>query len=626
MYWHRRKPTVHPLNLYAQTSVYSMAFSLAAGVDLSSAAERLLRVGWARTSTTPAEASVRVAHRFKYVEKSQRDLDSIIDFMTRLNDQEVRMSSLLTAHPLLSAKIFLPALLRRKNIDAKEERSGSGRYDAQIAELASLRQAAAVAVEEAQILGGLRNAVDQFVYSYGYLESEPYVRLQARPAFVRWADDGVDGEPRQVMVWLTLHRSGAAILTLVFPNESLGDVGHLTALSSVTTQFLREVEVSSDIVGQCRPIFREKRLIDGVEQPAISEGAKTVVFSPAEDTQEQSYPFAPEDLGVLYLDSLLSVLGLTTSYWLWYTTLFCDGQKGCCLSLVEDHKTELGSVISRLGKGEVVLRGRALDEVLEDVMFQDSESLWLAVGNALHVRRRASTNVLFSQFAVVSAIEQYLLQFWQLTMIDEATSNPSQTRRKLLWAQMQLAAGLVEYKRRFHSQIQLQAVVDRLLGMSNADQLYERLKDRVNGLHAVSQAFVAEKRDRRAGFFTLLGLIGTVVFGLPALRDAITIVSGMFPQESVVVQFTQKTGGASALAVYTVALAALFLLIVAIIQFLGLQMHLPRRQSKKLAQIGIQWSQQPFNVVPSAHRIAWRHPTLPEGREERGPARSERSE
>jgi hypothetical protein len=604
--------------------------------DATTVAQRLLKRGVAEASVSPRDGQVRMAPRYRALDKQLRRADALGDLDTALTDGN--LISALRAYPRMAPRFawafargitseyLRPSKSDESGVSADRE-SATPRDDDSMTEgasysspdgeasdgepsvarqMADLREEISLAVADRQAVAAIQHARDSDMYQPGYLADEPFLRLTLRRAACVLAEDsGKKPIDVPIDVLLMVHRSGVLQLTFALAMPEGVDSDNLVRLSMASRVMLAQAVLSEPVLRHAaRHTKAAERRWLGAWEPEINEGVRwrKIEFSP---------PMSLVDLFKLYQDAVISAGGLDrVGDWLCYATVFVD-RLGCCRSEDEwsrNHKSELMGLLLRHGDHGNLRPEAATALAPRDSSLTVDKSVWLGIGSTLVISWEPQDSFFDEHLWTVLLIEAYLLQYWQLRALRAELQRTKGEARAARDLQRRLVLGLEEVYNSGLMYGSAEEDVHRLIVRSGSEDALRQLTDQVNQLGAIIAAERAEAGARRAVILSAAAVIAAIVFALPAIDQTLKLAksipdSGLLGFMSSPLRSLARTGPSGSWAVFVVLLGLLMVTLVI------LAARVRRRAVRRPRSVGVVWPGGTIEIVrgsPDEHEVAGR--------------------
>jgi hypothetical protein len=378
-------------------------------------------------------------------------------------------------------------------------------------------------MQDAQVFGGMRAAVDRSLLAPSYLASEPFLRLELR------APDLTIGTPDaslsdSIAMWLTVHRSGTFLLTMGIPLPQT-PVADLAELAKMKTAGVRASILPEPVLRLAWG--RGRRLPKGLAGTRESEERSGTYWWSFDHSDA---PVTIEDVFEVYLSALQRALGRRTRLepdWFCYSTLVLNSP-ACCSTKGEwlaHHHGDATTLAVR--SAEYAQRLEPDAARLDDQSDLTTHFLHLSSGNAVEVNfpdaSEGSDYHLADDLMLLGPIEHAVLQFGQLLALDRQTLriDPSSSPEA---AQRSLAVGLEEFARPILTSGTARDQANALEGEMRLSDYLSHLRGRVDTLAQLTSAAVSRTSGRRNLAIAFLTLLAMAMFALPAIEDSVTIL------------------------------------------------------------------------------------------------------
>jgi hypothetical protein len=515
----------HQAQHLSATMYYTFCFSLPEGTDIYKLADSLLKSDVAAFATDARHGELRLAHRSKELMKTRTDAVALAAWSQVLNG-EGSVRAWIRKHPKMALKIatsLMPILIKSKL------RGGNGLSSTNESEAESDRNVADDTVQfiddsmdKARVILGLRDAIDHRLYTPGYLEESPFIRLELESVYV--TSEHFQNEPLEA--YLLLHHSGVALLTLAIAAAGKLSTDDLLGIIESQSFGLVETRMPTSLSGRGRA-SNDATLEDQIESE-MSEGLHW-------RRTAWRTPINLSDVFEVYQYNILKAANKKVegrhSEWMCYPLLVTNGQS-CCRNRnawLKRHRGELAGLLLK-APGYGLLSEGVAEMLPPDDAINQGESQYFNLSHAVVVRWHFSQDAgpdMASDLWHLVPIESFLLQYWQIRELDWSISSSKWSSRSLPRLQEKLISGAVEYGRAKMTSSTADARVRRLLSESGCDKVYSRIMDRLNMLAQLLDAKSVEVSGRKNVLVASLGFLAAVAFGLPAINASIQALSNV---------------------------------------------------------------------------------------------------
>jgi hypothetical protein len=512
--WRERGP--HEAAFSASTIYYTYCFSLPPGTSIATLANDLLKCGLAIAAVWAGDDEVRVAHRYQRLYKLKLQAQGLSDFQ-RVRDGEIPYWNWARKYPVLAFQLTSAAIKgiagRHRSVSAPAKVLNKPPMVDQMVAVTNQIEDAMIGARK--ILGIFRDIEREF-YSPGYRSQDPFVRLKLRD--FRISSNFFDDEP--VLSFLLLHESGTALLTYATaPNDHIS-TGDVIELSRSDSLHIERAYVDRDFFGK-----------NGVELSESDESSLKIHDDTAWMRVEwdEKVPFS------LFFEAHLNRILKNCrdqndrySYWRCYSTVILN-HLDCCGSRarwLKRHNRELVALTQRF-PGYATLKDSLT--IPADESIHESMSRYRLVSHCLEINwkfgQQPKRPDMTTDHSIIVLTEHVLLQVWQLQALDWHISSRDWKSQAVEKLEMEIAAGLAEYRRAdivaFGT---AQDIVRALLLELGADVLYQRILDRLSALSAVVAGREARSSSRRNVVVAGAAVIAAIALGLPALDQSATLL------------------------------------------------------------------------------------------------------
>jgi hypothetical protein len=578
---------------------YTYAFSLPPKTDIYKLADRLLKSDLATAALPAGAENVRFAHRFQETFQN-RALAESLGQLIDVEEGRTKFLSWVRRNP--KAALFL---LRRNMLRLRRGRAESTKEPDQtlldaLKELTEAADDLRGRLANAGLIMGVAAGVDGALLSPRYLNLEPFIRLELNTLYV----ESDSFSATELVVFLVLHRSGVALLTIVaIPGErSTDELLHASAARNVVLQrtaLPARLDAAVIDLSGC-----EIKKSEWTQDPDSSARVNDITWD------------EPLPLNVIfeaYAHLTCLAAGGDGDYrdWICYATLFIDGLL-CCDTRkrwLQQHAPELAGLIARDPSYALIKSTRVSETLEREHGRRINTSAYFNIGNALSLDWTFGSDIAQSSpvhhFHTTAIIENVLLQYWKLYSLELLLSADTWTMSNVVSVQRQLITGLEEY--RSTKLIAEEARwIEREIGEKlELDRIYQHIMDRIGSIQHIVVTRAAEVSARRNIVVAGIAALAAVVLGVPAIRDILAVVAQVdtrtFP--GILAEPLQSLARSGATGIWTAYIALVLIAIAAIV--LGFAKRARDKNKRLIGKFGIPW-----NEV----RYLLEHPEYREGR------------
>ncbi|MFG3555327.1 hypothetical protein ACGGAQ_13205 [Micromonospora sp. NPDC047557] len=565
---------------------YTYAFSLPANTDIYELADQLLSSGVARAASIPPSKRVRISREWRSVLKARQLTEAISNFSDVIKG-ETTWGAWVAKNPRAALYAFRRRILRvnsLRRIRTVESSEKSQRALEQLRDLIS--EMDDKVVDHTKVVGAL-SAVDDGLLSQTYLARSPFVRLELQ-SLIAESRLLADSE---ILPTLLLHRSGVALLTF-----------HAVLGRGRTTDELIEASIG-------RHAHFDSCTFNG----AVVGAAPLTGYAPKSDEWQRSEAgrwlgrkfewqddeFSIEDAFFVYQDRIRGLVSLKREQvqdFFCYTSLFI-GDVACCGSKkrwLRRHSRELTGLMMRHPPYGGLRDEVVAESVKGDMGLHVDESRYYNGGNSLLVTWDFGGGELSPSFVeianTVAIIENAMLQYWQMYVLDYELQLDGRSRRRLTSTQRMLAQGIEEFRSNSVVYGTANDIIASVLTQLRVPELYQRLLDRLSATQQLLDSRQVQESVRRNYLIAGVGSLATVFLGIPAIRDSLGVIAQWNPPPRLMPIFGPlaswaKGGETAILTVYSAVL--ILVLAVLVVAFL---LKSPRIGRRKNREVGIEWT------------------------------------
>lgn len=497
----------------SSTIYYSYCFSLPQGTSPYHLSKLLLKRGVALAAVSSSSSEVRLARQYKEHYKIVRQARALLD----LESGKTKRWVWLAKNPQLTVKLLKLTAKRRaarKGSLNPSEEAGSKKSikDSMTEAILTLEET----VAQARISLGISHKIDEGFYAPGYLESDPFIRLELRPFSVRskFLND-------QILVFLLIHRSGVCVLTFATaPDDGLTS-DDLIRISRGDANFISTLNIPLDLV----------RSQIHAEPPPADPTRRGSTWVDVEWPGGVSFSALFE----LHLDLLLKMCPNPTNRfheWVCYPSIILN-HLNCCKNRrdwLSHHQDELSGLL---------LRSPAYASLSEnlpeskDISIDAGKSIYRLISHFVELNWDFNPSIDRPPFTEdhwnIALTENILIQFWQLRALDWWTSTEDLRSRSIEKLQIEMAVGLDEYRQQVLLYGTARIIAESSLTELGVHAMYERIQDRIAAVSAVVAAREARASGKRNTIIAGAAVIATLVLGLPSIDQSITLLKAAEP-------------------------------------------------------------------------------------------------
>lgn len=543
-----------------------------------------MKAGIAEAAVSARSGEVEVGFRYREVAKQQRYLRDLAEIKL-LFGNEGKGAKLSRRARFLLYRIATGATVRRW-IDHLLRVEPNDSHQHEDKDLNTVADELDEAVKRRMLFSAVRHAVDRNLYSPEYLESNPFYRLDLRGirAVGNVHGEQISNTGEQIIdVTLFLHKSGVGLLTFSMHYSTAMTWDRLIVAT-------RSDKVAIPRFAVCESIAKNYAKVLGASTQELTgrwleeqaEGEHWIEFEPTD-------PNSMADVFTMYHAAIGNFHGDPRSAaWMCHTTISINRLE-CCRNRaqwIKNHHIDLMAMLAKI-PGNSALRTEAIDdEMRHDHSIDDYSSFYLAGGLALEIHwifsnadREPPTSIDWINRLIV--IENGLLQYWQLRATAASLDARHDVERKAMQMQESLIYDLAEYGGLFFVAKTAADISYAVLRQLNGDKIYERLRTRVELLRELLATRHAERSSIRATRLAAAALLGAVIFGLPAIDQALSVFELAF-----LITMGDEQHARWSLYAYIALILFAFIVMVS-----RLPSHLRRRRSRRRGSdlVGVAW-------------------------------------
>ncbi|MEU7454698.1 hypothetical protein [Streptosporangium roseum] len=525
----KRKP--HRAMLGPTGVYYIFTFDLGNDANASKVASQLLRSGIAESANATSSPRVAVTPKFKSLLKNKRQALAISKFSDALENgrwlgilkESFRMPAL---GWMLAKQIFKHFFGVRRPLekDAEDSRDVKEVID----EATSIIDNS---MHSKLINRGFEHAVDEEIFAPGYLQNDPFIRLQLKPFQGHIPGQVTGDEPfanskSWIDVDLVLHSSGIAQMhfSIAFDSSSLQERIRATAAKGVV---ISSVRICEEVL---KPYARYERSslrnLSGQRGSKIEGGTWWWTLS-------SKSPTTLTDIFDIYETAIKYCTKLQGgSSWICYTLMCIEELKCACRSQqewMEHHIRELAGLVARVGWYERISE-TGLRRFLPDDLFEStSSSLHASLGSAVRINwdfSKSSTDPEYSHaenFRDLTVIGHSLFKYGQARRLDDEIRR-TVLKGKHLDRQVKDFVNIRNYNDvlTYGTAREIAASVDRGLGIP---ELYQSIQTNLEMKREALVAVQAKKSSKRANITAATALVAAAVIALPNIHQGLEIIA-----------------------------------------------------------------------------------------------------
>ncbi|MER7210634.1 hypothetical protein ABT340_26565 [Streptosporangium sp. NPDC000239] len=523
---------------------YVFTFDLGASRKYEQVAAKLLRLGIAESAITAASPQVIVTPKFKQLLHNKHKALKVSDFNAAIHrgswpviiKESIRSPSLGRSVARLAVSYYASRLLRHKIPVAKIEPEESIREDSFTEKLnADLREAVDIiddSMRNKLMYRGLDHAIDRKMFAPGYLQDNPFIRLQLKP-FQGNISGQTDGTPfgnskSWIDVDLVLYHSGIAQLcfSIAFESSSMASRFNATSAKGVIIPQSRLCE--EILKPYVRSISGSLNDLSGTVASDIEGGSKWWTLSSTETTTLSDI-FNIYDAAIRYSCRIRN-----DATWFCYTLICIESLECRCRSRDDwmvHHKKELAGLAARVGWHENISE-RGMQKFLPEDLFETvSSSLYASFASAVRINWSfvgSADEVEYSHVANLhdlTAISYSLAGYQQAKRLDRAIRGSMRSSRHLdsqveEFAELRHGVEVLTYG----TAREIAEHVDSSLGVPS---LYQRTLTNLEMKRDVLAAIQAKRASRRANVTAAAALVAAAIIALPNVDDGLKVVANI---------------------------------------------------------------------------------------------------
>lgn len=546
-------------------------------LNIERASRALLDNDLAETAAWPSEPSIRLAPRYRRIDRSIRRAEKLTEDAAAAQTADTKRAWLGFAlrHPRVASQILR---MRTKS---------AGHHDELDLSPHEYLEEAWTLLSEAQKVSAIERAVDQELFGGASRDNDTFVRLMLRSSSHIFQLPETVGETQDVIFEprLLLAESGEVQLTVATYFEA-----------PLTTQQIVQLSRSDK-----SPIIHSEipePLMAGMPKPDTAWiGAWSDVLNAGARIREIDFeePFPLFDALERHLIAVGFHIGhpLPTD-WSVYATIF-TAVGDCCASKKEwlrNHQTDVGLVVSRhSGQGTRLHPGK-------DFSIVEGESHYINGAASTHLTITEAPPVPLEQLRIVMLLEYGLLLDWKLRTL-EARAGTFQLKERLLSQLYRDCIRLFIDLR--HGEIKYGTARDvtrHLVGELGGYEVRDNIE---RTLELSAQAFATKSASRDSSQsirLTLLATIVAIIVAVPVIPQFLSAIRSMKPGSFldfllVPLRWVAEQGDWSTWIVLGVALIATFVQPIVRNLFAVRHFRVPRAYRRR----GKSWSRPPLEVV-----------------------------
>ncbi|MCF7552558.1 hypothetical protein [Pseudonocardia sp. WMMC193] len=503
---------------------YSFTFDVGTRVSHVELASRLLEADIAEAGRTSMSNDIPLGRRFRRLTALKRHamgLRYIYDLtLGRQPDSEVPAPSRWIAFFRVMWMVLLDRIPRRHKKEAAEQAPSTSSAE----KLDEATQLLDSQVTNLRALLLARAAVDADIYRASYLSDAPFVRLSL-PALrlAGFERPLVASEPDEpVEVELLLHQSGVAILTfhLIYPHGLNSD--ELSLISRSSRVKFSTCGVPVRIVGAfCKG--QSESFAKFASNVRSEDGEPDRVYT------ELATAIALDDIFEIYQGAIfLHSAEPRHHVWFCHPTIFVEGLL-CC----NNSKTWL---TTHAGEKTAILSGAPVPQMKsfreDNLSFRDfgltfDSSFFVTGGLAVDIAwdfGQSHPPEATAMFLRLAVIENALIQYWQITILEASIDSVRASRGALAKAKAELSFGMTEIDKPQLSYGTANEIAQHAFDAMGGPAIHKSAISKLSALDDLLSAERTYSTNRRSARLATGAILGAVLLGLPALRQSLDIL------------------------------------------------------------------------------------------------------
>jgi hypothetical protein len=526
----RSEAAAAPTLRFSQTRIaFKFVFDCGGGLDPLDAARSILAHDIGIAAVGLGTEDVYVAPRFAKVSRAT----DLLEELASITEQETKRALVarLVRRPSLLLRIAGSSVRRSGNSEAEQDavapreaepESDGGPTASDWA--TSIREDAAAlrwTITEAPIVQQVAISYDRQRFQPDYLSSLPFCRIQLQPITCATAE----GESILYEADLVIHRGGIAILTFWWHDDDRRrDVDSLIPLTLGSTGRFTKIRISEAAA----------RTAGWPEVETIPGSSREFEGGIWWRTDDHRQPEPWSLIAHVYMEAIsksLSRAGSRSSSWLCYPVIFTSLESAASRLRSQHGRLQLAGLIARMFSWRELTPEAAEKLIGRDWSLHADSSIYFDAANFVVLRHGRDQGLTHRDLDWAGTVDHLLIRAWLPRVANDmllaAAATPSAVREvagHLLLASRELAgSGVVSWG----SLRDMVSASDRSLGVAGD---VAAAQERLRLLSQVTEAAEAEHRARRDTVLQLVAALAAVMLGLPALNEAVSIVtSGGLP-------------------------------------------------------------------------------------------------
>lgn len=531
---------------------YNFVFDLGETVNPTEASRKLLDEDFALSAPNYLTDDIEVATRFKELFKLRQQAEQLSELSLCLKNCGAKgFTKWAFKHPKQS--LTLLSVFRKaqngKKIEKKQETNDKEINDSLKRDAYSIAQDTINYTDEAMSRIGLLEALqkysDRTLFSPTYLREIPFVRVGLQPFYAC-----IDGENLSIDVGLLIHRTGVAVLTFYALYSKEKTTEELIELSKANNAKITSSKVVRSIVEPqaCSVGLTPSKLDKAPFERDFSSGVEWFIYEKLEDANLL-------EVFLLYQAAVIStILGkkpkklsepfswLRCPDWFAYPIIFIRQTSPECPTdqdFKEEYPNALAGIILRFNKWGELKAEKVNEAIANDFSLTHDHSLFLESSHTIvlyhgsyktKLEEQFGKDIpgqkwLFHHFQTSAILDVLLIQRWILHIYNCELSKISYNLNKLNSIKRNLILALEEYYNITVSYGTAQEIINVGRKKMGIDNLYDGIKNKLSNFEKLIEVEESSMRYRRNMFFKTIGLLITLLFGLPGANQVVNVIS-----------------------------------------------------------------------------------------------------
>ena len=514
---------------------YNLVFDLGGLINPTIAARKLLETDISLSAANYLTDDIEVAARFKELNLLRSQGEALSEIHQHLKTKRIfSIGKWILQHPRLTWRLGWPIIKsrRRTQIDVSEEKSSGDNFEEIISDTIDFMDDSMIHI---QLLEILHRHVDRLLFRPQYLRDVPFTRIGLQPFFATLGGERVD-----VDVWVSVHRSGVAILTFGVEFNGQKSVDELVSLQ-LTNVPIKNLELVRAIVEA-----NESHL----GKPSKQRYSSGVDWFTYKDLKEVTLA----DVFELYPTFIISaVLGKTpskpTEPWSWLRDPFWHAYPIVFIRKItpdifnatafkRDYPKELAGLVMRFPHWMSLKDEKIKQTITDDFSIVEDHSLYVESSHATvlyygtyrkSLIEKCGEDVpgqewIFQYFLTSCVIDVLLIQRGVLSILRNQLRNLPANTKKLNALKRGAFLALEEFHNIVLQHGSAHDIVKRGIAKMGIDEEYQNLLQKLNNIERLIEVNETQRRAKRDLLLKFGATIATIMFGLGGARQVVETI------------------------------------------------------------------------------------------------------